>query len=94
MFSDTFQLILYKPLLPSFSAHQDPAEYPPVDTLEIRKEALINPANGEMEHERIIEHVCNFIVDYINSDVLVRICVIAHYLLGFSGFFRVGFTVR
>jgi len=52
------------------SNHRDPAEYPPVEMLSIKKEELIDPATGVLDEERIIPHVCQFIVDYINSDVL------------------------
>ncbi|KLO19204.1 RdRP-domain-containing protein [Schizopora paradoxa] len=65
---DMFQIIQHTPLFPS--DHQDPAEYPPVDTMKIKEEALINPETGERDEERIIDHVCDFIVDYINSDIL------------------------
>jgi hypothetical protein len=61
--SDTYDVYYQNPaLLPSI--HTEPAEYPPgeVWTLEEGREATI-------------EDVCQFIVEFINSDVMVRIYV-------------------
>lgn len=62
--SDTYDIYYKNPaLLPSI--HTDPAEYPPgeVWTLEDGREATI-------------EDVCQFIVEFINSDVMVRIYIL------------------
>ncbi len=74
------------------SSHQDPADYPPVDTLKIEEEQLIDPSTGKIDQERIIPHVCKFIVDYINSDVLVSIYPTVR-LPNFSSFARVYFLI-
>ena len=55
--SDTYDIVLYKPLLPS--VHVDPGTY---DTAGVR----------ELDRESEIEDICDFIVEYILSDVLVR----------------------
>lgn len=51
--------------------HSEAAEYPPGERWEIDVNELRNPKTNRVEEERIIPYVCDFIVEYINSDVLV-----------------------
>lgn len=57
--SDLYSVIKYGSLLPA--DHMDPADYPPVGT-------------RALEHggDSTVDDICDFIVEYINSDVLVR----------------------
>lgn len=57
--SDLYSIIKYAPLLPT--EHAQPADYEPVGTREL--------PNGQ---ESTVDDICDFIVEYINSDVLVR----------------------
>ena len=52
-----FSVICHDPLLPT--TFEDAASYESVKTLEIDRDSTV-------------EDICNFVVDYINSDVLVR----------------------
>ena len=58
--SDLYSVIKYGSLLPA--DHMDPADYTPVGT-------------RELEHggDSTVDDICDFIIEYINSDVLVRI---------------------
>jgi RNA-dependent RNA polymerase len=55
---DIYAIIQYPPLLNVLN--WTPAEYPPVDTLELDRKCDIND-------------ICNFVVDYIDSDLLVSL---------------------
>lgn len=54
---------------------ENPAEFPPVPKKEINLEDIkeIDPVTGEtkVDQERVIPYVCDFVEEYINSDVLV-----------------------
>jgi len=56
VFSDTYAVIQYGDLL--VPEHYDPASYPPV-------------APFKLDRPSTIDDVCDFIVEYINSDVVV-----------------------
>ena len=56
-FSDLFQIIQYQPLLPM--TYESPMDYKSVGTKTIEKDVTVHD-------------VCDFVVEYINSDVLVR----------------------
>jgi RNA-dependent RNA polymerase len=56
--SDLFAIIQYSPLLPSTA--EDPAEYPAGETFTLRRDSTV-------------DDICDFIVEYINSDVVVRL---------------------
>jgi RNA-dependent RNA polymerase len=55
--SDQFSIIQYKPLLPSNL--EKAAEYPAGETFTLDRESTVHD-------------ICDFIVEYINSDVLVH----------------------
>ena len=48
-----------------------PAEYLDLPPREIDIQNVINPETGEIEPERVTPYICDFVVEYINSDVLV-----------------------
>ena len=54
--SDLYSIIKYSPLLPT--EHAEPGSYEPVGTRTLDRDATV-------------EDICDFIVEYINSDVLV-----------------------
>lgn len=58
--SDLYDIIFHGPLLPT--EHIDPASYPPGRTRE-----------NEGKKPSTVNDICDFIVEYINSDVLVRL---------------------
>lgn len=57
-FSDMYEVIQYGDLL--VPEHHDPASYPPVEPF-------------KLDRPSTTEDVCDFIVEYINSDVVVRV---------------------
>jgi hypothetical protein len=57
VFSDLYEIIQHPPLI--LPDHCDPASYP-----------LGSPF--KIDRESTIDDVCNFVVEYINSDVVVR----------------------
>lgn len=57
IYRDLYEIIQYPPLI--LPDHYDPASYPPGKPFTI-------------EHPSTIDDVCNFVVEYINSDVVVR----------------------
>jgi hypothetical protein len=64
--SDLYDVIFHGPLLPT--EHIDPAEYPPGKTRE-----------NENRRPSTVNDICDFIVEYVNSDVLVRYSVTPHF---------------
>jgi RNA-dependent RNA polymerase len=54
---DMFSVICHKPLLPT--TFEDAASYEPCKAKEIDRDSTV-------------EDICDFVVEYINSDVLVR----------------------
>lgn len=56
--SDLYDVIFHSPLLPT--EHIEPASYPPGATRE-----------NEGKRASTVDDICDFIVEYINSDVLV-----------------------
>ena len=64
--SDLYSIIKYSPLLPT--EHAEPGSYEPVGTRTLDRDATV-------------EDICDFIVEYINSDVLVG--VLTNILLNF-----------
>jgi RNA-dependent RNA polymerase len=66
--SDLYDVVFHGPLLPT--EHIDPAEYPPGKTRE-----------NENRRPSTVNDICDFIVEYVNSDVLVRFSVIPHFPL-------------
>ena len=52
-----FSVICHEPLLPT--TFEDAANYEPAETYKI-------------ERDSTVEDICDFVVEYINSDVLVR----------------------
>ena len=57
-YRDLYDVIFYSPFLPT--EHIDPASYPPGPTRE-----------NEGKRASTVDDICDFIVEYINSDVLV-----------------------
>ena len=55
-FSDTFDIVQYPHLLAP--DHEDAAQYPSIGTF-------------HLDRESTVDDICDFIVEYINSDVLV-----------------------
>ena len=62
-YSDLYSVIKYSPLLPS--EHADPASYASMGT-----RALPDGRTST------VDDICDFIVEYINSDVLVRVWIL------------------
>ncbi|KAJ7256500.1 RNA dependent RNA polymerase-domain-containing protein [Mycena haematopus] len=79
--SDMYSVIQYSPLLPP--NQEDPAEYPDGATL-------------TLERDSTVEDICDFIVEYINSDVLGllsdRLLVLAGELPSCEGMYDQGCT--
>lgn len=68
-FRDTYQVYQNPSLL--VRKHYAPAEYQPVQKKTISEEELMDPETHKLDPERVIPHVRDFVVEYINSDVLV-----------------------
>ena len=62
--SDLFSVIRHRPLLPSNV--EDPAKYDTGETL-------------TLDRDSTVDDICDFVVEYINSDVLVCILTIHQY---------------
>ena len=74
--SDLFDICLEQSMLPSQQASA--AEYQDVEKQEIDITAILDKDGNIIQDELddfIINHVCDFVVEYINSDVLVRCLV-------------------
>lgn len=73
---------MYQKLLP---ARGSPcADYKSAPVREINEEEVKDPETGVVDLERLIPHICDFIVEYINSDVVVcPTAGITHYTTQF-----------
>ena len=84
--SDEYDVINYDPLLAT--RFVEPAEYLPIKPKKINIERLKRENNLEtVGVEHIIPFVCDFVVEYIHSDVLVsthrsRMILCADYAVG------------
>ena len=81
IYRDLYNLCQYEDFI--IDKNEEPADFPPVERLEIdlvrqmifihRQLRLIVETNKpKLTPEKVIPFVCDFIVEYINSDVLVR----------------------
>lgn len=70
--SDVFDIHDDPSLMPIL--YNRPAEYPPVTSKRLTQEQmneLVDRDTGEYDQEKVIPHLRDFVVEYINSDVLV-----------------------
>ncbi|KAI5116848.1 hypothetical protein M0805_006803, partial [Coniferiporia weirii] len=65
---DIYDICQYHPLF--FNQHEDPADFLPVPKQVINLEQYRDKETGKVDQEKVIPHVRDFIVEYINSDVL------------------------
>ena len=83
IYRDKYDLCQHEDFI--ISGNEHPAEFPPVDKLEINTDELLvfdsTTNTSRQEPEKIIPFVCDFIAEYINSDVLVG--VLTNILLNF-----------
>jgi hypothetical protein len=60
---------MYQKLYPARGS--ECADYKSAPVREINKEEVEDPQTGVVVLERLIPHICDFVVEYINSDVVV-----------------------
>ncbi|THH11989.1 hypothetical protein EW145_g298 [Phellinidium pouzarii] len=67
---DIYDICQYHPLF--LNRHEEPAKFLTVPKWEIDVDTLKNRRTGKIDQEKVIPYVCDFIVEYINSDVLAK----------------------
>ena len=79
-YSDEYNVSVFSSLLTP--QKNEPAEYNSLPPREIDDKELKDPMTGAIDPERVTPYICDFVVEYINSDVLVRTIPIIIHLKG------------